>query len=101
MPMSSRHKSQNSLVAEFDALWNYDDPAGTERAFRQILKDEASTWDPADKAELHSQIARTLGLQRKFEEADSVLDEAEPMAKGSLRAEARVLLERGRVRNSS
>ena len=88
-------------MAEFDALWNYEDPASTERAFRQLLEREAQAWEPANRAELLTQIARTLGLQRRFDEADALLIKAEAMAKGSPRAEARVLLERGRVLNSS
>jgi len=88
-------------VPEFDAFWNFDDPAGTEMAFRKILDSEASDWVEHDRAELLSQIARTLGLQGKFEAADAVLEEGQKAAVGHPRAEARVLLERGRVRNSS
>lgn len=99
--MSSRQSRQNRPVAQFDALWNYDDPAGTEAAFRKVLEEEAPGWAVADQAELLTQIARALGLQKRFEEADEVLDQAEALGKGHSLAESRVLLERGRVRNSS
>ena len=88
-------------MPEFDSLWNYEDPTGSELVFRKLLEEEASSWSAPDRAELLSQLARTLGLQRKFSEADRVLEEAETLAEGNSRAEARIALERGRVSNSS
>lgn len=65
-----------------DELWDFDDPSGSERRFRN------------GSAILQTQLARALGLQGRFEEADAVLDAVED-------APDRVLLERGRLRNSS
>ena len=86
---------------DFDKLWNYGDPAATEKLFRDKLA-ERSDADADYRAQLVTQIARAQGLQRKFDEAHATLDEAaklitpkEPVAK------VRLLLERGRVFNSS
>lgn len=77
-----------ALQEDFDKLWNYGDPAGTEKKFRAV------------QAQLLTQIARCQGLQGKFDEAHKTLDEAEKLDAGDL-AKARLLLERGRVWNSS
>lgn len=89
------------LWPAFDTPWNYDDPAGTEIVFRKTLSEAGEAAPKAWRAELLTQIARTLGLQRKFDEADDVLEEARALAEGDARAMARWHLERGRVRNSS
>ncbi|MFQ5844477.1 MAG: tetratricopeptide repeat protein, partial [Planctomycetota bacterium] len=53
-------------------------------------------------AQLLTQIARTLGLQQRFEEAHAVLDEVEGMLTDDMPvSRARYLLERGRAFNSS
>jgi tetratricopeptide (TPR) repeat protein len=84
---------------DFDKLWNYDDPAGTESAFRDMLP---SVEDRETRTQLKTQIARTLGLQRKFDAAHALLDEVERELTPELRvARVRYLLERGRVFNSS
>lgn len=83
---------------DFDALWDYSDPAGSEARFRALLP-EAAAW-PDLHAELLTQIARAQGLQRRFEDAHRTLDAVETMAAG-MRPRARYLLERGRVFNSS
>lgn len=92
----------NAAPPNFDKLWNYSDPAGTEAAFRKLLPAARDSGDVAYLVELQSQIARTQGLQQKFDEAHATLDEAEALLGADMfRARARVLLERGRVINSS
>ncbi len=87
-------------ATDFDQLWNYDDPAGTELKFRELLP--AVAVDAGRHVELLTQIARTQGLQRQFEAAHATLDEAERLLKPDLpRARVRLLLERGRVFNSA
>lgn len=83
----------------FDKLWNFQDPAGTEAKFRELLP----TIDgAAAELELRTQIARTQGLQRDFEAAHATLDEVEArLDEGTPRTRVRYLLERGRVLNSS
>lgn len=87
---------------DFDSLWNYDKPAETEAKFRQLLPMAEKSGDPAYLAELQTQIARTLGLQQKFEQAHLLLDSVEVILKDAgERPRVRYLLERGRVFNSS
>ncbi|HEY0736514.1 MAG TPA: tetratricopeptide repeat protein [Herpetosiphonaceae bacterium] len=86
-------------AADFDRLWDYNQPAETEQRLRDLLPQMA---DPARRAELLTQIARTQGLQRRFEEAHATLDEAQRLLTPDLaRPTIRYLLERGRVFNSS
>jgi tetratricopeptide (TPR) repeat protein len=77
-----------AMPADLDSLWNWDDPAESEKKFREL---------PASP-EVQTQIARAQGLQRKFDEAHKTLD---AVATNSPRVEVRYLLERGRVFNSS
>lgn len=87
---------------DFDSLWNYNDPAGTETKFRDLLPSAEAHPDPEYHPQLLTQIARTLGLQRKFEKAHALLDEVEPLlAEDTPVARVRYLLERGRTFNSS
>ena len=60
---------------DFDSLWDYSNPDQTEIKFREILS-QISTSTPA-YLELVTQIARTQGLQRKFDEAHQTLDQVE------------------------
>lgn len=84
------------------SLWDFDDPAGSETKFRALLADGAEEADEAFQAELLTQVARAQGLQRQFDDAHRTLDEAEAMIDGEMhRAKVRLLLERGRVFNSS
>ena len=83
------------------SLWNWDDPAASERAFRQAL---AETSARTDALEYETQIARAQGLQRKFDEAHASLDVVEralPATTNAPVVEVRYLLERGRVFNSA
>jgi tetratricopeptide (TPR) repeat protein len=79
-----------------DQLWNFDDPAQSEARFRAAIAD--GTYDADEQAELTTQLGRAIGLQGRFEEADALLDSIdgeEPTVA------VRVLLERGRLLNSS
>ena len=63
-----------SLAAvDVDALWNYADPAASESRFREALKEAKAD----DALILRTQVARTLGLRNRFEEARSELDGVE------------------------
>jgi Flp pilus assembly protein TadD len=83
------------MVGDIDELWDYDEPAASETRFREALANETS---PERVHELMTQLARAVGLQRRFEDAHSILDEVTP---ATPRVEVRHLLERGRVLNSS
>jgi tetratricopeptide (TPR) repeat protein len=79
-----------------DRLWDFDDPALSEARFREASNDPS--YDADERAELTTQLGRAIGLQGRYEEADALLDAVdgdEPTVA------VRVLLERGRVLNSS
>src|SRR6185503_17006841 len=87
-------------LPDFDALWNYGDPAATEAQFQALLP--AAGAAPAYHAALLTQIARAQGLQRQFDAAHETLDAAERLiASNMTSARIRLLLERGRVYNSA
>jgi tetratricopeptide (TPR) repeat protein len=79
---------------ELDALWDFGDPVASEGAFRAAI---SSTDEPHTRAVLGTQLARALGLQQRYDEADRVLERIDaPVPE----IRARVALERGRLRNS-
>jgi tetratricopeptide (TPR) repeat protein len=82
--------------ARLDALWDFSDAPASEQRFR----DELAIAVPGSviAAELATQLARSLGLQERYAEAETVLDGIDRSDAVVL---ARVLLERGRLRNSS
>jgi tetratricopeptide (TPR) repeat protein len=83
---------------DIKSLWNFSDPAASEALFRERLK--TSRGD--DALSLQTQIARSLGLRSRFDEAHALLDVLEPQLVGA-GAEPRVryLLERGRAYRSA
>ncbi len=86
-------------MIDFDALWDYGDPAGSEVRFQKALRE---THDPATKLEIQTQIARTFSLRRQFDESHALLDEVlREGIEAFPRAQVRYLLERGRAFNSS
>ncbi len=94
--MSEPHPS----LPDIDALWEYDKPEVSEQKFRALLPQ--TSGNRAYHIELLTQIARCQGLQRKFDEAHTTLDEAESLLTDDLaRPRVRTMLERGRVFNSS
>jgi tetratricopeptide (TPR) repeat protein len=89
-------------TASFDDLWDYDDPAGTEARFRELRPKLEADGDRSLVLQLDTQIARTLGLQRRFGEAHALLNEVEPQLDDVDRlVRVRWLLERGRAFNSA
>ena len=83
-------------AADIDALWDFDDPAGSEERFRARLADANSSA----RLQLMTQIARACGLQTRFDEAHRLLDRVEAEMPGGDLVEVRYLLERGRTFNS-
>lgn len=79
-------------------LWNFNDPAASETVFRDLL---ATAVEAEDQFVLKTQIARALGLQRKFDEGQALLDELPQVHGVSTRWETCALLERGRLLRSS
>lgn len=87
------------MGVDLDRLWDFDRPDVTESRFRT----ELSTADGESALILRTQLARALGLQRRFDEAAAELDAVDeagpPAATDAVRVHA--ALERGRVLRSS
>ena len=66
MPSSA---ADGPALPDFDALWNFGDAPATEAAFTELLPMAREAGDPDYLAQLLSQIARTHGLQGRFESA--------------------------------
>lgn len=89
-------------LPDFDSLWDYNSPAATEAKFRELLPAAESSGELSYRGQLLTQIARTQGLQGRFDEAHATLDSVERMPLEQLPlARVRYLLERGRTFNSS
>lgn len=85
-----------------DALWDYDKPDASEAAFAGLVPDARASSDPEYLPQLLTQIARAQGLQMNFDAALKTLEEAQALLSPATPvARIRVLLERGRVFNSS
>ena len=92
----------SAALPEFDNFWNFEDLAGTEVRFRQILPRARQLEKTAYVAELLTQIGRAQGLQQRYPEALATLNEADAIIQPEMKtAHVRSLLERGRVLNSS
>lgn len=90
-----------SAIPDFDSLWNYSDPSGTEEKFVELRPAVEGSRVREAVVQLETQIARARGLQRKFDAASELLDSIKKEALTLPVAEVRYLLERGRVLNSS
>jgi len=95
-------RAKKTKLPDFDSLWDYDHPGATERKFRELLPTALDSLDLPYLSQLLTQIARTEGLQRKFQEAHKTLDRVQKgLEKTDEKTRVRYLLERGRVYNSS
>lgn len=108
-----------SVTEQIFAAWDGLSTAEAEGRFRTMLatsetgvkipgEQPPTALSPSDKAQVLTQLARAIGLQHRFADANKVLDEAqtlydeEPLEAGAkVVVEARITLERGRVLNSS
>ena len=89
-------------LPNFDRLWNYSKPDETEKKFRELLPQAEASGNLDYELQLRTQIARTLGLRGKFDEAHAALDEvAARLTEETVVARVRHLLERGRAWRSS
>lgn len=85
--------------AELDGCWDFANPAGSELRLRSAAEAALDAGQRAAWAEWQTQVARALGLQERFAEAEAVLGsvvdlDAPPVT-------VRVPLERGRLRQSA
>jgi tetratricopeptide (TPR) repeat protein len=92
-----RYEGQMIAQLLLDELWDFDDPAGSERRLADAAADGG--FSAGERAELMTQLARALGLQQRFDDALAVLeslrDDTDPVVR------ARIALEAGRLRNSA
>lgn len=80
-----------------DELWDFSDPAGSQRRFAAEAASRAHT--EAERAELVTQQARALGLLERFGAARALL---QPLGQaGDVAVRTRVKLETGRLLNSA
>ena len=79
---------------QLDELWDFGDAAASERRLRAAADGAAGE----ERAEYLTQVARSLGLQNRFDEARAVLD---GLSSDDPAVITRVALERGRIENSS
>ena len=85
-------------ATDVDALWNFNDPAASEARFRAALADARGD----EALVLRTQIARTLGLRGRFDEAQRELDAIESaLARAGAEPRVRSAMERGRTLRSS
>lgn len=90
---------------ELIALWDFRDPSGSEERFRAVL---AAAEDASARLEVQTQIARAMVLQRRFDEAVTLLEGLRPALAAvapedevGRRARVRWFLERGRATSAS
>ena len=80
-----------------DELWDFGDPAGSDRRFAAEQASAAYTY--SERAELLTQRARALGLQQRYEDAHALLgslgDPGDPVVR------TRRAIETGRLLNSA
>jgi tetratricopeptide (TPR) repeat protein len=89
-------------LAELDLVWDFDDPAESERRFAALLPRARDENDGVFLVEALTQLARARGLRRRFDEADATLDAADAALRpDDDRGRIRIALERGRVANTA
>jgi tetratricopeptide (TPR) repeat protein len=84
-------------VIDLDALWDFQRPDVSEARFRAAL----AAAQGEDVMVLRTQVARSLGLQRRFAEGAAELDALGPEDELTPLVRTHLRLERGRLRNSS
>ena len=88
-------------MTALDDFWDYDDPAASEARFREAIDAAEADDDHAAADEARTQLARALGLQGQFGDANLILDQLDADHPADDRVRVRVLLERGRLLRSS
>jgi penicillin amidase len=85
-------------LGDFDRLWVEGDPALTESRLQALLPAARAHGSAEYRLQLETQIARTLALQGRFDEALAILDAVDgQLTEETPTARERALLERERV----
>jgi len=84
---------QHVAMVDLATPWDFDDPAGSERRFREA----ADLAEGTDRLLLLTQVARALGLQERYAEGHAVLDH---LSVDDDEVATRVSIERGRLLRS-
>lgn len=82
------------MTVDLRALWDFDDAAASEARFREL----AATADEPLSTYALTQVARALGLQERYADGHSLLDDLSP---SDAEGRVRVPLERGRLLRSA
>jgi tetratricopeptide (TPR) repeat protein len=85
---------------QFLDAFDYDKPAESETRLVALARDAETAGDREVLADILAQIARTQGMQSRFDEGHATLARAEALAAGSMKAAARIAIERGRLYRS-
>ena len=86
--------AQEAMAMDWQALWNFDDPAGSEQRFREAMHGASAD----DALLLETQVARSYGLRGDFATAREVLAGVEPkLGSASPTVQAYYYLELGRT----
>lgn len=94
--------TDTNALPDIDKVWDFQDPATSERRFLELLVRAEAQGDVEYVASVMTQIARTHSLRGTFKEAHIWLDRADSIVSDTMpSARVRSLLERGRVYNSS
>src|SRR5688572_5576293 len=89
-------------LADFDEMWNYQEPQQTEEKFLALLPQAIKEKNSSYLGQLYTQLARTQSLQNNFDKAHDYLDKAKSLLKEADElTEVRYLLELGRIHNSA
>jgi tetratricopeptide (TPR) repeat protein len=100
--MTDRSSRAADDAATIDGRWDFNDPVASEAAFRALLDARDAPPDEDYRDQVRTQIARSLSLQRRFDDAHALLDEIEPsLDSRPPLVRIRHALERGRTLNSS
>ncbi len=91
---------QEHTQPNLETVWNYQDPEGSEFRFRELTSQ--ANQDRGYHIELLTQLARSVCLQRRYDDAHAILDEAEALLGDRLdRPRLRCHLERSRILNDT
>ncbi len=87
-------------MTTLDELWDFDDPVASEARFREAVESADAAGDASAADEARTQLARSLGLQDRFDEGHLTLDRVDAEHPADDRVRLRSRLERGRLLRS-